>query len=48
MITLVFLAVVISGGNIPIFIAILAIYDVLIAAFIGRKRILSLFKLPQE
>ena len=48
MIILTLLAVLISAGNIPIFITILAVYDVLIAAFIGRKRILSLFKLSAE
>lgn len=48
MIILTLLAVIISGGKIPVFIALLAVYDVLIAAFIGRKRILSLFKLSAE
>lgn len=48
MIILTLLAVLISAGNIPIFIALLAVYDVLIAAFIGRKKLLTLFKLSSD
>lgn len=48
MIILVFLAVVISGGNIPVFITILGLYDLLIIAFIKKDKILNLFRIKKE
>lgn len=47
MIILTLLALLISGGTVPVFIGILATYDLVIIGFIFRKKLLSLFKVPE-
>lgn len=48
MIILTLVALLISGGAAPVFVGILATYDLVIMGFIFRKKLLTLFKLSHE